>query len=59
MVLLYGCIGCLFMVAESIRRKSVKLTLNEIKTVILKSLGYGTVMLAAAYLYYFLGIKTE
>lgn len=59
LIFLYVCVALLFLLAESVKKKSIKLTQAELKSILLKSFGYGTVMLVAAYVYYFLGIKTE
>jgi hypothetical protein len=59
LVVTYGGVMLLLLLQKGLEKKSIRLTGNELQSIALKSVGYGTVMLLAAYAYYFLGIETR
>ncbi len=51
--------GLLVLIGEIVKKKSVRFSSNEVRLALFKTAGYGTIVLVAAYIYYFMGVKTE
>lgn len=55
----YAGVALLLTVGEAVKKKSVRFTKPELRTIRNQTVLYATVMLVMTYVYYFLGIKTE
>jgi len=58
-VIFYGIAGMFCLISDIVKKKSVNFTSKELRSILVRTIGYGTVVLIMTYVYYFLGIKME
>jgi hypothetical protein len=58
-VVLYAAVALAVTVEQAWKKRSIKFSKPEMRLIVFQALAGGTVMLAATYIYYYLGIKTD